>query len=133
MIAAWAAHQANKEVNVVAFIIDEDEQVSCDEDFVFYSAPQSPGSAVQLVTDGPNEQAIVIELSALPAATHKVVVAAALDGASTFADVEAIEITLSPASGEQAVAQATLDAATTERILVLAEIYRRGLSDGSGP
>ncbi|MGW3134960.1 DEDDh family exonuclease [Streptomyces sp. NPDC001139] len=123
--AAWA-HQANKEVDVVAFIVDEDEQVSCDEDFVFYGAPESPGSAVQLVTEGPNEQAIVVELSALPAAAHKVVVAAALDGAGTFADVGAIEIMVVPASGEQAVAQATLDAATTERSLVLAEIYRRG-------
>ncbi|MFJ9729600.1 DEDDh family exonuclease [Streptomyces sp. NPDC101209] len=123
--AAWA-HQANKDVDVVAFIVDEDEQVSYDEDFVFYGAPESPGSAVQLVTEGPDEQAIVVELSALPAATHKVVVAAALDGAGTFADVGAIEIMVVPASGEQAVAQATLDAATTERSLVLAEIYRRG-------
>ncbi|MGA5811052.1 DEDDh family exonuclease [Streptomyces cellulosae] len=123
--AAWA-QQANKEVDVVAFIVDEDEQVSCDEDFVFYGAPENPGSAIQLVTDGPTEQAIVVNLSALPAAAHKVVVAAALDGPGTFADVGAIEITVSPSFGEQAVARATLDAATTERSLMLAEIYRRG-------
>ncbi|MFF7074928.1 DEDDh family exonuclease [Streptomyces pseudovenezuelae] len=123
--AAWA-HQADKEVDLVAFIVDEDEQVSCDEDFVFYGAPESPGNAVRLVTEGPNEQAVVVELSALPTATRKVVVVAALDGAGTFADVGAIEIMVLPASGDRAVAQATLDAATTERSLVLAEIYRRG-------
>ncbi|MFJ6120299.1 DEDDh family exonuclease [Streptomyces sp. NPDC092129] len=123
--AAWA-QQANKEVDVVAFIVDEDEQVSCDEDFVFYGAPENPGSAVQLVTEGPTEQGIVINLSALPDTAHKVVVAAALDGSGTFADVGAIEITVSSSFGEQAVAQATLDAATTERSLILAEVYRRG-------
>ncbi|MGW3312081.1 TerD family protein [Streptomyces sp. NPDC001073] len=123
--AAWA-HQTDKEVDVVAFIVDEDEQVSCDEDFVFYGAPENPGGAVQLVTDGPTEQAIVVDLSALPAAARKVVIAAALDGPGTFADVGAVEITVAPATGERAVAQATLDAATTERSLVLAEIYRRG-------
>ncbi|MGW4609937.1 TerD family protein [Streptomyces sp. NPDC004532] len=69
---------------------------------------------------------IVINLSALPATAHKVVVAAALDGSGTFADVGAIEITVSSSFGEQAVAQATLDAATTERSLILAEVYRRG-------
>jgi len=123
--ATWA-QQANTEVDVVAFIVDEDEQVSCDEDFVFYGAPEDPGSAVQLVTEGPTEQGIVINLSALPATAHKVVVAAALDGSGTFADVGAIEITVSSSFGEQAVAQATLDAATTERSLILAEVYRRG-------
>ncbi|MGW4028359.1 DEDDh family exonuclease [Streptomyces sp. NPDC004838] len=123
--ASWSHHTAG-EVDVVAFTVDDEEQVLCDEDFVFYGAPQSPDGTVRLATDGPTEQAVTVDLAALPDAARKVVIAAAIDGTATFADVGAVEITVSPGTGEKVLAQATLDAATTERTLLLAEIYRRG-------
>ncbi|NEE35761.1 TerD family protein, partial [Streptomyces sp. SID7982] len=59
-------------------------------------------------------------------ATRKVVVAAAIDGAATFGAVGAIQIGAALGSSGAPLARATLDAATTERTLLLAEIYRRG-------
>jgi DNA polymerase-3 subunit epsilon len=125
--ASWA-QQTAWEVDVVAFAVDKDGQVSCDEDFVFYGAPESPNGAVQLSTDGPTEQAITIDLTALPRDLPRVVIAAAIDGTATFGDVGAVEITASPGISESLLAQATLDAATTERMLLLAEVYQRGPS-----
>jgi DNA polymerase-3 subunit epsilon len=123
--ASWA-QQTNCEIDVVAFVLDEDEQVSCDGDFVFYSAPESPDGAIRLLCDGPTEQTIAIALAALPPAAHRIAIAASIDGAATFGDIGAVQMTLAPGIDAPATTQATLDAATSERTLLLAEIYRRG-------
>ncbi|MEU3397592.1 TerD family protein [Streptomyces filamentosus] len=123
--ASWA-QQTNCEIDVVAFVLDEDEQVSCDGDFVFYSAPESPDGAIRLLCDGPTEQTVAIDLTALPPAAHRIAIAAAIDGAAAFGDIGAVQMTLAPGVDAPATAQATLDAATSERTLLLAEIYRRG-------
>ncbi|MFF2571756.1 TerD family protein [Streptomyces sp. NPDC058084] len=123
--ASWA-QQMNCEIDVVAFVLDEDEQVSCDGDFVFYGAPESSHGAIRLLCDGPTEQTVAVDLAALPAAAHRIAIAAAIDGAATFGDIGAVQMTLAPGVDAPATAQATLDAATSERSLLLAEIYRRG-------
>ncbi|MFC9395006.1 TerD family protein [Streptomyces sp. NPDC057027] len=123
--ASWA-QQTNCEIDVVTFVLDEDEQVSCDGDFVFYGAPESPGGAIRLLCDGPTEQTIAVDLAALPPAARRIVIAAAIDGAAAFGDIGAVQITLAPGVDAPATAQAALDAATSERTLLLAEIYRRG-------
>lgn len=123
--AGWAP-QSDCEIDVVAFLLDEDEQVTFDEDFIFYGAPESPAGTVRLLTGGPAEQTIALDLASLPPATRKVVVAAAIDGAATFGTVGAIQIGAAPGSSGAPLARATLDAATTERTMLLAEIYRRG-------
>lgn len=47
-------------------------------------------------------------------------------GAAAFGTVGAIQISAAPGSSGAPLARATLDAATTERTVLLAEIYRRG-------
>ncbi|MET9686359.1 TerD family protein [Streptomyces coeruleorubidus] len=123
--ASWA-QQTSCEIDVVAFVVDEEEQVCFDEDFVFYGAPENPGGTVRLHSDGPTEQTISVGLAALPPSARKVVVAAAIDGSPTFGDVGAIHISSGPGTSAAPLVQATLDAATTERTLLLAELYRRG-------
>ncbi|MFA3878100.1 TerD family protein [Streptomyces sp. MMCC 100] len=123
--ASWA-QQTACEIDVVAFVLDEDEQVSFDEDFVFYGAPENPGGTVRLLSDGPTEQTVSVDLAALPPSARKVVVAAAIDGSPAFGDVGALHIVSGPGTSAAALVQATLDAATTERTMLLAEIYRRG-------
>ncbi|MFE5602090.1 TerD family protein [Streptomyces coelicoflavus] len=125
--ASWA-QQTACEIDVVAFVLDEDEQVSFDEDFVFYGAPENPGGTVRLLGDGPTEQTVSVDLSTLPPSARKVVVAAAIDGSPAFGDVGALHIVSGPGTSAAALAQATLDAATTERTMLLAELYRRGES-----
>ncbi|MEV4230259.1 TerD family protein [Streptomyces bobili] len=123
--ASWAP-QADCETDVVAFILDDDEQVTFDEDFIFYGAPESPAGTVRLLTGGPAEQTIALDLASLPPATRKVVVAAAIDGATTFGTVGAIQISAALGNNGSPLTRATLDAATTERTMLLAEVYRRG-------
>ncbi|MCG8969442.1 MULTISPECIES: TerD family protein [Streptomyces] len=125
--ASWA-QQTRCEIDVVAFVLDEDEQVAFDEDFVFYGAPENPGGTVRLLSDGPTEQTVSVDLVTLPPSARKVVVAAAVDGSPAFGDVGALHITSGPGTSAAALVQATLDAATTERTMLLAEIYRRGES-----
>lgn len=124
--AAWAPQGGSCEIDVVAFVLDEDEQVTCDEDFVFHGAPENPAGTVRLLTDGPAEQTIAVDLASLPPGSRKVAVAAAIDGEATFGDVGAVQVTAVPGTGAAPLARATLDAATTERTLLLAEFYRRG-------
>ncbi|MGW5293602.1 TerD family protein [Streptomyces bacillaris] len=123
--AAWAP-QETCEIDVVAFVLDEDEQVTFDEDFVFYGAPENPAGTVRLLTDGPAEQTIAVDLASLPPASRKVAVAAAIDGETAFGDIGAVQVTAVPGTGAAPLARATLDAATTEHTLLLAEFYRRG-------
>ncbi|WP_420710862.1 TerD family protein [Streptomyces sp. NRRL S-118] len=52
--------------------------------------------------------------------------AAAIDGDAAFGDIGAVQVIAAPGSGAAPLARATLDAATTERVLLLAEVYRRG-------
>ncbi|MFJ8859742.1 TerD family protein [Streptomyces sp. NPDC102451] len=123
--ATWA-QQTDCEIDIVAFVVDEDEQVSFDEDFVFYGAPENPAGTVRILGDGPTEQTVSVHLGALAPSVRRVVVAAAVDGALTFGDVGAIQITAAPGTSAAPLAQSTLDAATTERTMLLAELYRRG-------
>ncbi|MFC9185968.1 TerD family protein [Streptomyces cyaneofuscatus] len=123
--AAWEPQEA-ADIDVVAFVLDEDEQVTFDEDFVFYGVPENPAGTVRLLTDGPAEQTIAVDLASLPPASRRVAVAAAIDGEATFGDVGAVQVTAVPGTGAAPLARATLDAATTERTLLLAEFYRRG-------
>ncbi|KQX63156.1 TerD family protein [Streptomyces sp. Root1310] len=123
--AAWR-QQTACDVDVVAFAVDAQELVAGDEDFVFYGAPEHPDGTVRLATDGPTEQAVTADLERLPLEIHRIVIAAAIDGAATFSDVGAIEITATCGIGAAPTARATLDAATSERTMILAELYRRG-------
>ncbi|MDL4820872.1 TerD family protein [Actinomadura opuntiae] len=122
---SWVRHPSC-EVDVVAFALDGDGQVASDEDFVFYNAAETPDGSVRLVADGPAEQAITVDLDGLPGAVRTVTVAAAIDGTVTFGDLGAVELVVGPDDAESAFVQATLDAGTSERTMLLAEIYRRG-------
>jgi DNA polymerase III subunit epsilon len=126
--AAWRADALHEgtEVDVVAFLLDTDERVVADEDFVFYNAPVSEHGAVSLSVDGDSEQSIRVDLDLVEDHHTRIVIAAALAGNATFGDLGAI--TLAVDGNLVTAATATLDAATTERTLLLAEIYRR---DGS--
>ncbi len=54
------------------------------------------------------------------------VIAAAIDGNPSFGDVGAVQVAAAPGNSAAPLTHATLDAATSERTLLLAELYRRG-------
>lgn len=112
-------------VDVVAFLTDGDEEVSDDDDFVFFNAPKHPSGAVGLTLDVPGEVLVNVRPDQVPARTSRVLVAAAVADGPTFGKVGPIELVLRDQDGATA-ARATLDAATAEQVLVLATLYRRG-------
>lgn len=122
--ASWSGDVVDAELDVVALILDEAGRVATDEDFVFYNAPASEDDAVVLSVDGGCQQSIRIDLDRLPEHARRVIVAAALEGKTTFGDLGAIAIGID--SVDATVATSTLDAGTTEQTMLLAEIYLRG-------
>lgn len=122
---AWRADAlvTGTELDVVAFLVDETEQVVTDEDFVFYNAPISQDGAVALSIDGNSEQSIRINLDLLGEYCTRVIVAGALSGTCTFGNLGAV--TISVDGQDSTAAAATLDAGTSERTMLLIEIYRR--------
>lgn len=122
--ASWrASGDATDEIDVVALLLDADEQVSSDDDLVFYHSPTTEDGAVELAEDGTSEQSVRIDLDRLRPDCARIVVAAVVNDGRAFGDVGAVEVALDSAVGGELTA--TVDAGTTERTMVLAEIYHR--------
>ncbi|MFI6983108.1 TerD family protein [Embleya sp. NPDC050154] len=123
--ASWAWERPDEDIDIVAFLLDEHERVRGDADFVFWNQPATPSETVALDASGPAEQTVTLELDALPRDVRRVVIAASVDGASTFAAVGPIEIDVAPFQATSFV-RSVLDAATVERVLLLGTFYRHG-------
>ena len=124
---AWTSAKSDPsndpEVDVVAFELAGDGRVPSDDEFIFYNQPASPDGVARLSIDGDREQGVSIDLAAAPDEIERITIGAAIDGDATFGDVGAISVTVDAA--EFTFATAVLDAATTERSMIIAEIYRR--------
>lgn len=123
-VAATWAWNSTVEIDLVAFLLGADELVGDDEEVVFFNQPQTEDGSATLSVDGPSEQAISLDLVALPSSVHRVVVAAALGDGRTFGEIGPVNVAARTPDGQPWL-HATLDAATTERTLNLAEVYRR--------
>lgn len=106
-----------------AFELDTADRVLTDDEFVFYNQPASPDGAVRLTIDGSCEQGISIDLRQVPPDVARIAVGAAIES-QTFGDLGALSVSVD--TEEAGIATAVLDAATTERSMIIAEIYRRG-------
>ncbi|QIX49882.1 TerD family protein [Rhodococcus sp. DMU1] len=120
---AWRAETDDFDVDVVAFLLAEDEKVDSDDDFVFYNNPSAEDGAVELSIDGSSEQSVRFDLAALPDECGRVAIAAAIDGERAFGELGAVSVSVDGEDGTAATF--VLDAGTTERTMVLTEIYRR--------
>ncbi|QTI69652.1 TerD family protein [Gordonia polyisoprenivorans] len=120
---AWTVARAKSpEVDVVAFELGDDERVLSDDEFVFFNQPTSPDGALTLSIDGDCEQGVHVDLQSVPAEVERVTIGAAIEE-MTFGELGALSVSVdTPAA---TVASAVLDAATTERSMIIAEIYRR--------
>ncbi|WP_420752625.1 TerD family protein [Rhodococcus sp. O3] len=122
---AWKAEAVGDEydVDVVAFLLGPDDKVDTDDDFVFYNNPLVDDGVVELTVDGPSEQCVRLDLAGLPEDCHRVAIAAAIDGDRTFGELGAVSVSID--GDDTTAATFVLDAGTTERTMVLTEIYRR--------
>lgn len=112
------------DVDVVALVVDADEQVTADEDFCFYNQPRHPTGSVEIELDIPFEAVVGIDVNLLPLAAERVIIAASIDATLTFGDLGPIELVVRDVDGTP-VARATLDAASRERTMLLCTLYRR--------
>lgn len=100
--------------SVLAFLVGADGRVRRDEDFVFFNNPTVPGVAVA-------GHRADIDLAAVPADVDKVVVAAVQDDADPAPlSASPVAVTVGPDGRSLPVT-----GLTSERAVVLAEVYRR--------
>ncbi|WP_241387370.1 TerD family protein [Rhodococcus sp. CH91] len=123
--ASWRADSTRDGiiVDIVGFMLSEENSVNCDEDFVFYNFPSRDDGAMALTVDGNCEQSIHIDLKALPDNCVRIAIAAAIEGTATFGQLGPVAVKVE--ASEQPEAEFVLDAGTTERTMVLCEVYRR--------
>ncbi|WP_369792636.1 TerD family protein [Williamsia sp. D3] len=121
---SWSAATVRDfEVDVVAFELDAADRVGSDDNFVFYNQPASADGGVRLSVDGDCEQGVRIDLTQIDDDVQRIAIAAAIDGDGTFGDVGALAVDVS--TDERAISSSVLDAGTTERTMLIAEVYRR--------
>ncbi len=129
MNVAWKAEAGGSDdgdqldVDIVAFLLGDDGKVDTDDDFVFYNNPLVDDGVVELTVDGPSEQCVRLDLAGLPEDCRRIAIAAAIDGDRTFGDLGAVSVSVD--GDDVTAATFVLDAGTTERTMVLTEIYRR--------
>ncbi|WP_370248242.1 TerD family protein [Nocardioides sp.] len=126
--ALWpdAALEPGEEVDVLALRLDVSDRAIGDADVVFYNQPSTPDGEVRLVVDGDREQGVELDLAALAPEVARVRLVAAIDGASAFGAVGPLRVVVRDGDSGVEIAATTLDAATTERTLMLVDVYRRG-------
>lgn len=115
------------DLDVVALLLGRDRRVRNDQDMVFYNQPSSADGSVVLtgksVDDGSGSDSAVIDLEALSPEIDCVAVVATVDGGG-FDDLHHLEVEL--LDGPDPVVTYTAADLTTERAVLLAEVYRRG-------
>lgn len=124
LTVSWAASAAKPDVDIVGFVVDDSGHVAADEDMIFYNQPCHACGAVQLDLDTSSEVSVHLA-PALLAEHRSVVVAGALDGSGTFADLGPVEIALWDSDGHLLM-RSTQDAAEDETAMILARLYARG-------
>lgn len=115
------------DLDVVALLLGPDRRVRSDQDMVFYNQPWSADGSVVLtgksIDEGSGSDSAVIDLEALSSEIDCVAVVATVDGGG-FDDLHHLEVEL--LDGADPVVTYTAADLTTERAVLLAEVYRRG-------
>lgn len=108
-------------VDVSALLVGPDLRVRSDADLVFFNAPEGPGVRW---ADAGGRQRVRLDLDAVPAGVHAVLIAVSLAGSGTFGAMPPPQARLTDDEGETA-ASFTVPGLGPERAIVALEIYRR--------
>ncbi|HLV73097.1 MAG TPA: TerD family protein [Vulgatibacteraceae bacterium] len=108
-------------VDVSALLVGPGLRVRSDADLVFFNAPEGPGVRW---ADAGGRQRVRLDLDAVPADVHAVLIAVSLAGAGTFGAMPPPQARLTDDEGETA-ASFTVPGLGPERAIVALEIYRR--------
>ncbi|MBM9466507.1 TerD family protein [Nakamurella leprariae] len=122
----WTTGGPSATVDVIALLVGDDRRVRSDADMVFYNQTSTPDGSVthaqQLISDDSGSDAVALDLAVVPDDVQAIVIAASSD--AELAELSTLEWHVEQGSGE-AIAGYRVDQLTTERVLVLGEVYRR--------
>jgi stress response protein SCP2/uncharacterized protein (AIM24 family) len=110
--------------DISCFGLDADERLSDDRYFVFYNQPKSPEEAVQLLGEQAGDtQSFRVTLDRIPQQIQKLSLTATIDGAGQMSQVSSGYVRL-VAGGEEVARYAFTGAEfSTERAVMLADLY----------
>ncbi|MFE9252025.1 TerD family protein [Streptomyces sp. NPDC007088] len=124
----WGSADGEGDADVSVLLLGADGRVRSDADFFFYNNPSAADGSVQLLGKVPtgtgSEDRVSVDLSAVPAAVERVVVAASRDRGSRFGDLDGLRVTLGDRHGEPLLSY-PIDDATVESAFLFGELYRR--------
>ncbi|MEU3556786.1 TerD family protein [Streptomyces fragilis] len=110
--------------DISCFGLDADERLSDDRYFVFYNQPKSPEEAIQLLGEQAGDtQSFRVTLDRIPPQIHKLSLTATIDGAGQMSQVSSGYVRI-VAGGEEVARYAFTGAEfSTERAVMLADLY----------
>jgi stress response protein SCP2/uncharacterized protein (AIM24 family) len=112
--------------DISCFGLDEKEELSDDRYFVFFNQPKSPEESIQLLgAQSGDTESFRITLDRVPAAVHKLSFTATIDGAGQMSQIGPGYLRI--VAGGEEVARYSFSGAefSTERAVMLADVYRK--------
>lgn len=113
--------QSGQTIDLICFSLDAAGKLSDDRYTVFYNQPEAPGSCISL--DG--SSGFRLHLTSIPANIDKLVFCAAIDGAGAMGQIGASRFTIADISGIKAGGDFSGRDFSSERAVMLVEIYRK--------
>ncbi|TDC63085.1 stress protein, partial [Actinomadura sp. GC306] len=108
-------------VDVSALLVGPDLRVRSDADLVFFNAPEAPGVRW---ADAGGRQRVRLDLDAVPADVHAVLIAVSLSGAGSFGTMPPPQLRLA-GDGDEPAALFTVPGLGPEKAIIGLEVYRR--------
>ncbi|MEV0125028.1 TerD family protein [Streptomyces sp. NPDC050703] len=124
----WTSPTGEGDADVSVLLLDADGKVRSDADFYFYNNPVAADGSVRLLgktpTGGGSKDVISFDLSAVPEAVDRIVVAASRYDGGHFGELDDLRLTVSDGTGEDLLRFA-IDEADSVSAFIFGEIYRR--------
>ncbi|MQY12199.1 hypothetical protein SRB5_23290 [Streptomyces sp. RB5] len=124
----WSSPAGDGDADVSVLLLDADGKVRDDGDFYFYNHPVAADGSVQLLGKAPardgSEDRIGFDLTAVPDAVDRIVVAASRYDGAGFGELEDLRVTLTDAVGEDLLRYVIEDPGPVSAV-IFGELYRR--------
>ncbi|CAL9507543.1 TerD family protein [Streptomyces sp. enrichment culture] len=125
----WTSSTGEGDADVSVLLLNADGKVRSDADFYFYNNPVASDGSVQLLGKTPtgsgSKDRISFDLTAIPDAIDRIVVAASRYDGARFGELDDLQLTLADGSGENLLRFAIEDAGPVSAF-IFGELYRRG-------
>jgi stress response protein SCP2/uncharacterized protein (AIM24 family) len=113
--------------DISCFGLDAEEKLSDDRYFVFFNQPASPEQSIRLLgAQNGDSESFALALRAVPEAVHKLALTATLDGDGQMSQVASGYVRIVAGGTEVGRYSFTGAEFSTERAVMLADVYRRG-------